>query len=229
MVFGHNTNVKIAGITYHVQTEDRGEAHALIDTTVYYQGRVLHRRTNNYFDLLPSNEDRRQALKLRVDEQHHSVLEEMQSGALQVSVPKPALEPAADLQDALQGTPLAASGRPDAGEALAHPVGEPRKLRIELMNRSSWLSGKQAALQVSIREENGDPVADARIEVHIDGSERQQTYRSDSGIYGQAQIEFEMPRITKGEAVMVIRAEHGRAAGQLRFALRAKSRVPSVP
>ena len=89
MVFGHNTNVKIGAVTYHVQTEDRGEAHALIDTTVYYQGRVLHRRTNNYFDLLPANEDRKQALKLRVDEQHHTVLEEMQSGSLQLAIPQP--------------------------------------------------------------------------------------------------------------------------------------------
>src|SRR5271165_4897185 len=89
MVFGHNTNVKIGGVTFHVQTEDRGDAHALLDTTVYYQGRVLHRRTNNYFDLLPLNEDSQQALKLRLDEQHHNVLQEMQSGALQLAIPQP--------------------------------------------------------------------------------------------------------------------------------------------
>ena len=53
MVFGHNTNIKMGAVTFHVQTEDRGEYHGLIDTTVYFQGRVLHRRTNNYFDLLP--------------------------------------------------------------------------------------------------------------------------------------------------------------------------------
>src|SRR5450755_3693418 len=88
MVFGHNTNVKIGGVTFHAQTEDRGEATALIDTTVYHHGRVLHRRTNNYFDLLPLNDDRQQALKLRLDEQHSSVLQEMQSGALQLSIPE---------------------------------------------------------------------------------------------------------------------------------------------
>jgi cytidylate kinase len=67
MVFGHNSNVKVGMHTFHVQTEDRGVNHALIDTTVYYRGRVLHRRTNNYFDLLPMNEDREEALRLRVD------------------------------------------------------------------------------------------------------------------------------------------------------------------
>jgi hypothetical protein len=63
MIFGHNTNVNVDGTVYHVQTEEHGAANALIDTTVYCRGRVLHRRTNNYFDLLPLNADREGALK----------------------------------------------------------------------------------------------------------------------------------------------------------------------
>src|SRR5271157_1189078 len=204
MVFGHNTNVKIGAVTYHVQTEDRGEAHALIDTTVYYQGRVLHRRTNNYFDLLPANEDRQQALKLRVDEQHHTVLEEMQSGALHLAIPQPGTQPvvaaiedpkdsAPDLlpanEDRQQAEleqmqteaarqtipqlgiqPVAASTEnpkdcslesfPETDRELSSPSEEtaqppvPRKLNIELMNAKSWLVGKQATLQISVKEEN---------------------------------------------------------------------------
>ena len=87
MVFGHNSNLTIGTITLHVQTEDRGETHALIDTTVYYRGRVLHRRTNNYFDLLPLDDDRRQALKLRLEDQHSTVIEEIRSGQLQLAIP----------------------------------------------------------------------------------------------------------------------------------------------
>jgi hypothetical protein len=66
MLFGHNTNVSVGENTYHVQTEDRGTASALIDTTVYCGGRVLHRRANNYFDLLPLTPDTEEALKLRL-------------------------------------------------------------------------------------------------------------------------------------------------------------------
>src|SRR5215469_15216160 len=83
MPFGHNSNVTVAGDTYHVQTEERGAAHALIDTTVYLRGRVLHRRTNSFSDLLPLNSEREQALKLRVDTQHRSVVDEIRSGKLQ--------------------------------------------------------------------------------------------------------------------------------------------------
>jgi len=87
MVFGHNSNLKLGNVTFHVQTEDRGASHALLDTTVYYHGRVLHRRTNNYFDLLPLNEDREQALKLRLEEQHRTVMEEIRSGVLELPIP----------------------------------------------------------------------------------------------------------------------------------------------
>ena len=59
MLFGHNSNVTVGADTVHVQTEDRGANHAFIDTTVHWQGRVLHRRTNNYQDLLPLDADER--------------------------------------------------------------------------------------------------------------------------------------------------------------------------
>ncbi len=256
MVFGHNTNVKIGAVTYHVQTEDRGEAHALIDTTVYYQGRVLHRRTNNYFDLLPANEDRQQALKLRVDEQHHSVLEEMQSGALHLAIPQPDEQHHAMVEqmqtEAAQPTisqlapqPVVASTEnpkdrrldsfpetdrelSSSSEGIAQHSAVPRKLTIELMNAKSWLAGKQATLQISVKEENGEPVPGAKLDVHIDGSAHHQAFSCKSGISGQAQIDFVMPKITSSEAAMVIRAEEGLGTGQLRFALRARPKVPSV-
>jgi hypothetical protein len=224
MVFGHNTNITIETITYHVQTEDRGETHALIDTTVYYQGRVLHRRTNNYIDLLPMNEDRRPALKLRVDEQHRKVLEEMQSGSLLLAIPRPAIPPSQSVVNAIDEPKETASAR---GETTKTPV-LPRKLNIELINAKSWLAGKQATLQISVKEESGVPVAGAKIDVQIDGSAENHTYVAESGIDGQAQVDFAMPKIASAEAAMVIRAEENAGRGQLRFALRAKPKVPSL-
>ena len=213
MVFGHNTNLKVGNITFHLQTEDRGESHALIDTTVYYHGRVLHRRTNNYFDLLPLNEDRQQALKLRLDEQHRTVIEEIRSGALQLSIPP--------LVDASHPAAHLAPGHP----AQAQPASEPRKLLLELTNAKSWLSGKHAKLQVCVREPNGEPVVGAQIKVEIEGSENGSSHLGQTGAQGQAQIEFDMPRITGPEATLVILAEDYAGKGQLRFALRAKPRV----
>src|SRR5262245_50472819 len=75
----------MAGTTYHVQTEERGAAQALIDTTVYFCGRVLHRRTNNFQDLLPLNSTREETLRLHVEEQHRGVIDEIRSGKLRLS------------------------------------------------------------------------------------------------------------------------------------------------
>jgi hypothetical protein len=213
MVFGHNTNLNIGKVTFHVQTEDRGEAHALIDTTVYFQGRVLHRRTNNYFDLLPLNEDNQQALKLRLDEQHRTVIEEIRAGVLQLAIPAAASAPQ-PAQEAGPGVPV-----------QPQHAGDPRKLLLELANARSWLTGKHAKLQVSVRENNGNPVPGAEVRVEIEGSENGSARLAQTGSEGQAQIEFEMPRITSPEAALVIHAEDRGVKGQLRFALRAKPRV----
>jgi hypothetical protein len=213
MVFGHNTNVTLGTIVYHVQTEDRGASHALIDTTVYYRGRVLHRRTNSYFDLLPLDGDREQALKLRLDEQHRAVLEEMRAGVIQLTIP-PGEEPANEV-------PAISAELPAIPEMT-------RRLRVELTNARSWLTGKQASLQISVCEENGQRAVGAQVQVEIEGSVEPHVYVAEAGSSGQVQIDFEMPRIAGGEAGLAIRAVKQGGEGHLRFALRAKPKVPTV-
>lgn len=240
-MFGHNTNIKLGPVTYHVQTEDRGVSRALIDTTVYFRGRVLHRRTNNYYDLLPLNEDSEQALKLRVEEQHRTVLEEMRDGSLQLALPPAALEqmaaaPAAQepVQEPVQ-EPAVNEAQPQeeevAGATQAEEVAvvrEPRKILLELVNAKSWLSGKQAHLQVAVKEEDGSAIAGARVLVAIEGAAEPQLYEGVTGETGTTEIRFEMPRITGQEAALLLRSEMQDGSGHLRFTLRAKPKVPVV-
>jgi hypothetical protein len=222
MVFGHNSNIKSGAYTFHVQTEDRGESHALIDTTVYFQGRVLHRRTNNYLDLLPLNEDSLQALKMRVDDQHKTVLEEIRNGDLALVVPPGTGAPAG-------------SAHPEVVEA-AHSKAEQslaagakaRKLSLELLNARSWLVGKQATLHVAVQEEGGGPVQDVTVCAEVEGSASPAVHTSRTGHTGRATISFEMPKLGGGEAALVIRLEERNGCQALRYALRAKPRVPAV-
>jgi hypothetical protein len=215
MIFGHNTNLKLGNVTFHVQTEDRGESHALLDTTVYYRGRVLHRRTNNYFDLLPLNPDREEALRLRLDEQHRTVIEEIRSGALYLTVPTEGASPAA----APPAVPVPPSPQPSS---------EIGKLTLELVNARSWLQGRRARLQVAVLDASGKPVPGAEVKVEIEGCEGGESCSGKTGAAGQVEIAFDMPRITSPEAALVVHAQHGVRNGQLRFALRAKPRVHSV-
>ncbi len=208
MLFGHNSNVTTGGTTYHVQTEDRGVTNALIDTTVYFRGRVLYRRTNNYFDLLPLNPGHEQALKVRLDEQHRAVVEEIRTGALHLALP----------QDEKFSAPAAA---PDS--ASTHKV-----LSLELINAKTWLSGKRALLQIAVRNHSNLAVEGAKVTARVDGATQLSEYSAETGPLGNAQFEFDMPRLAGAEPALVIEAFHSNARGHLRFQLRTKPRVPAA-
>ncbi len=215
MIFGHNTNVSLGQTTYHVQTEDAGVANALIDTTVYCRGRVLHRRTNNYHDLLPLNPDREAALKLRLDEQHRQVLEEIRSGALYLPPPAPPA-PVAQVEATLN--------KAANEETIAAP--QPATLSLELLNAKTWLTGKRATLHLRITDHAGNPVSAAKVTATVAGANEPGNFFAESRADGEAHLAFDMPRLHDANAAIVIEAADGSAHGHLRFQLRAKQRVP---
>ncbi len=208
MPFGHNSNVTVAGDTYHVQTEERGAAQALIDTTVYLRGHVLHRRTNSFLDLLPLNADREQALKLRVDSQHRSVVDEIRSGKLRLTVPNNAKTP--------------------APQAAAPPESAPVPLHLELLNAKTWLTGKHALLQIAVLDHANKPVEHATVMARVEGAAQPAAFSSETNLLGRAQLGFDMPSLTGPEVALVLEASKGKARAHLRFQLRAKPRVPSA-
>lgn len=219
MLFGHNTNVTIAGALFHVQTEDRGTANALIDTTVYCRGRVMHRRTNSYFDLLPLDADREHALKLRLDEQHRTVVEDLRSGALQLAPPPIPAAPPVPAAVAMPPAKLVPAAAATSAKAIA----------LELMNARSWLVGRHATLQIAVRrKEGGAAVAGARVTARIEGAADRAEFSTQTHAQGQARLEFDMPRLAGDEPALVLEAIFGEARGQLRFQLRAKPKVPTA-
>ena len=209
MIFGHNTNVNVGAHKYHVQTEDAGPSSALIDTTVYAGGRVLHRRTNNYLDLLPLNADTEKALKLRLDEQHRQVLEEIRTGALCLPPPTPA-----------PPTPTTSISSHAAQKAQSE------SLSVELLNPKTWLAGKRVTLQLRVTDGHGHPVAGAKITASVSGAAEPANFFSESAATGEAHLAFDMPRLTDPNATLLIEATRGPAKAHLRFQLRARQRIP---
>jgi hypothetical protein len=204
MLFGHNSDVKVGDTLYHVQTEDRGTANALIDTTVYCGGRVLHRRTNNYLDLLPLNAAHEGLLRKRIDDQHRSVAEELRSGALHLVPPPP----------------------PAKADHAAKPA--PPPLFLELINAKSWLVGKRANLHITVRKkQNGEGVAGALVTARVDGAAEVTEFSTETGPGGQAKLEFDMPRLTGAEPALVIEVSRSDSKGHLKFQLRARPKVPT--
>jgi hypothetical protein len=217
MLFGHNSNVTVGANTFHVQTEDRGIVSAIIDTTVYSRGRVLHRRTKSYSDLLPLNADKEQALKLRLDDQHRTVMEEIRSGVLQLVVPQPPVAPPAP------------SAPPPPLKAAPTATSSVKPVIMELMNARTWLSAGRATLQVAIRhKEGGSGIAGVRITARIEGAAERTEFSAETRASGQALIEFSMPRLAGNDPALVIEANFSGAREQLRFQLRSKPKVPAA-
>ncbi len=216
MLFGHNTDVQAGETMYHVQTEDRGTANALIDTTVYCRGRVLHRRTNNYIDLLPLDPGRQGVLRKRIDDQHRAVTEEIRSGALHL-VPPPM-----PVQVNLPAK--------KAADSTAHSNASPSPaLELELINAKTWLAGKHANLHIAVRKkQNGEAVAGALLTARIDGAANVTESSTETGADGRAHLEFEMPRLAGAEPALVIEATQADSKGHLKFQLKARPRVPTA-
>ena len=216
MVFGHNSNVTVGSTNYHVQTEDRGTSHAVIDTMVYQGGRVLHRRANSYADLLPLDAHREQVLKDRVSTQHFAVLEELRSGALKLAQhanPAAVAKPATD-------------GQSRAG---AVPTGASDSLGLELLNAKTWLASKRATLKISVfHKGGGQGVSGAHVTARIDGASEPAQFSTATGLDGNAQLAFDMPRLAGADCALVIEATHGKARASLHFQLRAKPKVPAA-
>ncbi len=82
MSSGFNTEVRVGDQVFHVQTEDRGPAHPILDAMVYHNGMVLYRRSSNYGALAASADFTPEKLRHNVEAHHRSVVEDLRSGAL---------------------------------------------------------------------------------------------------------------------------------------------------
>ncbi len=208
MAFGHNTNATFHNTTYHVQTEDRGAEHPFVDTTVYFKGQVLHRRTHSYQDLLPLSPENEKTLGGRLDAQHFAVVEEIRSGALRLAA--------------------AGGARVSQSPPAEKPALVRREIEVELLNPRSWLEGNRAHLEVAVREKGaGKIVAGARVAARIEGAASPFETTAETGADGRALVAFEMPRLAGGDAALVVEARQGIENAHLKFQLKAKPKVPS--
>src|ERR1700733_6091508 len=119
MSSGFNSNVRRGERTLHVQTEDRGPHHAVIDTAVYENGHVLHHHSSEYGDFVKSEEFGSEALRARVENQHREVIYALESGALD-----------REIDEAVERANVASG------------------IRMQLLNPASWLSAGNVTLEL---------------------------------------------------------------------------------
>jgi len=211
MSSGFNTDVQIGAQVFHVQTEDRGPAHPVIDTVVYQNGRVLHRVSSNYRHFAESEEFDAEGLRHRVEEQHRSVIEDLRSGHLEAK--------------AAGATRLAEAAPPSAAQEKRADG-----IQMQLMNPSSWLTGGHIFLDVElVRKADRAPQAGIPVEAFIEGAIEDRRYAEPTDREGRARLRFSLPPLGKGDLTLVIRAATRAGNEELRFAIRSHAKNSPGP
>lgn len=204
MSSGFNTDVRVGDQVFHVQTEDRGPSHPVIDTAVYQNGRVLHRRSSNYREFAASAEFSPEGVRQRVEEQHRAVIQEIRSGALNAPAP-------------IRAAP------PQGPEKPKPPSGG---IQVQLLNPQSWLSGGKVSLDLEIlRRADRQPWPGASIEAAIEGSGSNDRHTGMSDEQGRARLQFALPPLGKGDLTLVILASADGDRDEIRFAMRSRDKA----
>jgi hypothetical protein len=82
VITGFNTDIEYQGITYHVQTEDKGVTTPLILSLVYDRGTILASKRSPYDDLLAEGFDEK-ALTERLQKQHKLICAAVRAGRIE--------------------------------------------------------------------------------------------------------------------------------------------------
>jgi hypothetical protein len=170
----------------------------VIDTAVYQQGRVLHRRSSNYDEFAASEEFTAEGLRQRVEQQHRAIIEELRSGALTAAPTTPLEPPASGIQIQL----LNAQAWLSAGNV---------SLELEIRGR-----GDQ------------QPQTGVRVEARIDGALLNARHEGMTDDRGRVRIQFPVPPLGKGDLALVIQASGQGGRDELRFAMRSRAQVAPV-
>jgi hypothetical protein len=82
VITGFNTDIEYQGVTYHVQTEDKGVSTPLILSLVYDGGTILASKRSPYDDLLKDKFDEK-VLTERLEKQHKLICAAVKAGRIE--------------------------------------------------------------------------------------------------------------------------------------------------
>ena len=82
MITGFNTDVEYGGVTYHIQTEDKGLDTPIILSLVYDRGTILAAKRQPYDDLLEKGFDEKVLID-RLNKQHKTICAAIKKGRIQ--------------------------------------------------------------------------------------------------------------------------------------------------
>ena len=233
MITGYNTDVVHGGVTYHVQTEDKGLNTPIILSLVYSGGAILAAKRSPYDDLIASGFDQN-ALIERLQRQHKLICAAINAGRIDdlkkmsdrgvtggLREPVPEAPIAGNSDDQTKAEESAPAGPlPAPGERFSTTDDPDEALNVAILDETQMRSGESITLRLEVsKTSQGEiqPAAKANITVKILGSSFQpsSTY-STTDSYGHSSISVRLPNFKTGRGAVLIRAECDGDVAELR-------------
>jgi hypothetical protein len=224
MITGYNTDVRHNDVTFHVQTEDKGQGNPTIESLVYVGGQVLASKRASYADLLAEGKDDKSILAL-MDHQHRTMIAAIRHGKLDERLmtlsgmrPDPQMEarPATAEHAVIEAPPPSATLVRAAERSLDQVIleyltneADQEQLLMVFDGEPEFQGGgiSVVALRTS-SSKSGGPVAGAQVSVKMISTtaEPRTLAAGRTDEEGAIRLSFEIPALVHGTAALIIAA-----------------------
>ncbi len=229
MLTGFNTDIEFDGVTYHVQTEDRGSGNPLIESLVYVKGEILATRRTEYSNLLEAGAER-PSIQILMERQHRNIVEAIRSGRIDL-VTMPPVGGASDTTVTRRSPTAKLGGHGDAvklaqktlDEVIAEWLAEQQReerVRLQVNGGEDLKFGEPFCLQVLIQTTPGDtPVVGATALVRFLSTATKPVKLAEgtSDESGSLELKGTIPPLEKGQGLLVVSVQHPRGNDELKF------------
>jgi hypothetical protein len=223
LLTGFNTDIESEGITYHVQTEDRGGSSPLIESLVYMKGEILATRRTAYRELLEAGADSK-AIRALMEQQHRAIVETIRSGRLD-ALTEPRTARASDVTAVQResGAEAAERAQRTLDEVIADWLAEQRgaeRLHLVVQGGDELYFGAPFRLRMSVHTVPGEtPVAEARVLVRFLSTEMKAVVVSEgtTDAAGRLEVAGALPQAAKGTGLVVVTVQHARGSDEVKF------------
>ena len=220
MITGYNTDVDYGGVTYHVQTEDKGLQTPMILTLLYVGGAILASKRTPYDDLVTSGFDE-DLLRKRLERQHKLICAAVHAGRIEELKRMGEREPPELQKDAAlpsaETEPATLTQSTEAGLTIG---ADEEGFTVKLVDERDLFGGKSITLKLVVgRVAHGrlDPISGASVKVIMLGTTFSPTSVSIvTDQNGVAEISVSLPVFESGRAAILVKAEAGHETAELR-------------
>jgi hypothetical protein len=220
VITGYNTDVDYGGVTYHVQTEDKGLQTPMILTLLYVGGAILASKRTPYDDLVTSGFDE-DVLRKRLERQHKLICAAVHAGRIEELKRMGEREPSVAQKDP---APLPPEPEPATVTGPADPdvtIGADEEgFAVKLIEEPDLRGGRSITLRLvvgRVANRRLDPVDGACVRVITLGTAFSPTSVSVvTDQNGIAEVPVSLPVFGSGRAAILVKAEVGDETAELR-------------